>query len=113
MCNIIFLCVQSVGEGLKFAVCLNLETKRMQMKWRDTKNKVDSGVYLMQHMESYGGEGVGRWDCSLVRGDITELERLRLCCMKEICIVYINAHHMSNVARALRFLSIPLSTPKD
>nr|GME06586.1 zinc finger BED domain-containing protein RICESLEEPER 2-like [Ipomoea batatas] len=33
-------------------------TKRMPMKWRDTKNKVDYGMYLMRHMESYVGEAV-------------------------------------------------------
>ncbi|XP_031120149.1 uncharacterized protein LOC116023295 [Ipomoea triloba] len=38
---------KSVGEGFKSGVCLNLETKRMSMKWRDTKNKVDCGVYVM------------------------------------------------------------------
>nr|GLL45325.1 uncharacterized protein LOC109189836 [Ipomoea trifida] len=47
-------------ENVKFKsiVCDNLKTKRMPMKWRDTKNKVDYGMYLMRHMESYVGEAV-------------------------------------------------------
>nr|GMD78919.1 receptor-like protein 12 [Ipomoea batatas] len=47
-----------VGEKFKSIVCDNLKTKRMPMKWRDTKNKVDYGMYLMRHMESYVGEAV-------------------------------------------------------
>nr|GMD82804.1 ulp1 protease family, C-terminal catalytic domain-containing protein [Ipomoea batatas] len=47
-------------ENVKFKsiVCDNLKTKRMPMTWRDTKNKVDYGMYLMRHMESYVGEAV-------------------------------------------------------
>nr|GMD76971.1 receptor-like protein 12 [Ipomoea batatas] len=47
-----------VGEKFKSIVCDNLKTKRMPMKWRDTKNKVDYGMYLMWHMESYVGDAV-------------------------------------------------------
>nr|GMD78931.1 ulp1 protease family, C-terminal catalytic domain-containing protein [Ipomoea batatas] len=47
-------------ENVKFKsiVCDNLKTKRMSMTWRDTKNKVDYGMYLMRHMESYVSEAV-------------------------------------------------------
>nr|GMC80035.1 ulp1 protease family, C-terminal catalytic domain-containing protein [Ipomoea batatas] len=43
----------SVGEKFKSIIFENLKCKRMPMKWRDTKNKVDCGIYLMRHMESY------------------------------------------------------------
>nr|GLL44948.1 uncharacterized protein LOC109189836 [Ipomoea trifida] len=86
-------------------MCLSLETKKMPMKWRDTRNKIDCGVYLMWHMESYSREGVGSWECGLTKGDRAELNRLRLHYIKEICTIDVNAHHSSNVARALRFLS--------
>nr|GMD76438.1 zinc finger BED domain-containing protein RICESLEEPER 2-like [Ipomoea batatas] len=59
--------------------------KRMHMNWRDGKNKVDCGVYLMRHMKSYTGEGVVAWDCGLVKGDQAALDRLCWCYMKEIC----------------------------
>nr|GMC64695.1 uncharacterized protein LOC109166435 [Ipomoea batatas] len=38
--------LKSIGEDFKSGEYLNLETKRMLMKWQDTKNKVDCGVAL-------------------------------------------------------------------
>nr|GMD25008.1 zinc finger BED domain-containing protein RICESLEEPER 2-like [Ipomoea batatas] len=77
------------------------------------RNKVDCGVYLMCHMESYAREGVARWECGLVRGVQAELDRLPLHYMKEIYTADINSHNTSNVACALRFLSSPLATSND
>nr|GLL44951.1 uncharacterized protein LOC109189836 [Ipomoea trifida] len=68
---------KGVGDGFKSGMCLSLETKKMPMKWRDTRNKIDCGVYLMWHMESYSREGVGSWECGLTKGDRAELNRLR------------------------------------
>nr|GME04951.1 ulp1 protease family, C-terminal catalytic domain-containing protein [Ipomoea batatas] len=59
----------SVGEKFKSIICENLKCIRMPMKWRDTGNEVNCGVYLMRHMESYVGERVSKWDCGLTRGD--------------------------------------------
>lgn len=39
-------------------LCAGLMPKRMQMPWRDFKNKSDYGVYLMRHMETFVGQGV-------------------------------------------------------
>nr|GMD63399.1 putative ulp1 protease family, C-terminal catalytic domain-containing protein [Ipomoea batatas] len=58
----------SVGEKFKSIICENLNCKRMAMKWRDTGNDVECGLYLMRHMESYVGERVTKWDCGLTRG---------------------------------------------
>nr|GMC69110.1 zinc finger BED domain-containing protein RICESLEEPER 2-like [Ipomoea batatas] len=77
------------------------------------RNKVNCGVYLMRHMESYVREDVARWECGLFRGDQSELDSLRLHYMKEICTTDINSHNTSNVACALRFLSSPLATSND
>ncbi|XP_031106314.1 uncharacterized protein LOC116010962 [Ipomoea triloba] len=68
----------SVGEKFKSIICENLKCKRMPMKWRDTGNEVDCGVYLMWHMESYVGERVTKWDCGLTRGDRLQFQMLRL-----------------------------------
>nr|GMD76481.1 zinc finger BED domain-containing protein RICESLEEPER 2-like [Ipomoea batatas] len=68
----------------------------MLMKWRDTRNKIDCGVYLMRHMESYSGEGVGSWECGLTKGDRAELNRLHLHYMKDICTIDVNAHRAPN-----------------
>nr|GME02850.1 zinc finger BED domain-containing protein RICESLEEPER 2-like [Ipomoea batatas] len=39
-------------------LCAGIVPKRMQMPWRDFKNKSDYGVYLMRHMETFVGQGV-------------------------------------------------------
>nr|GMC69146.1 uncharacterized protein LOC109168900 [Ipomoea batatas] len=40
----------------KSVLAAGLEPKRMQMPWRDVKNKIDCGVYLMRHMETFTGQ---------------------------------------------------------
>nr|GMD90207.1 uncharacterized protein LOC109189836 [Ipomoea batatas] len=53
---------------LKSAVCANLKAKRMSMKWRDTKSKVDLWrVSYAAHGKLCTGEGVAKWDCGLTR----------------------------------------------
>ena len=48
------------------------------MKWRDSKNHSDCGVYLMRHMETYTGDGASNWDCGLKKSDEKQLENLRV-----------------------------------
>ncbi|KAL4560576.1 hypothetical protein LXL04_032729 [Taraxacum kok-saghyz] len=38
---------------------------RFFMSWMTKKNKVDCGVFLMRHMETYKGEKMEKWDASL------------------------------------------------
>nr|GMD63696.1 uncharacterized protein LOC109155335 [Ipomoea batatas] len=38
-----------------------LKVKRMRMPWRDNHNKIDCGVFLMRHMETFGGQLVDLW----------------------------------------------------
>ncbi|KAK9065404.1 hypothetical protein SSX86_016787 [Deinandra increscens subsp. villosa] len=42
----------------KIKTCL---PKRMTMSWRTTKNKFDSGIFAMRHMETYMGGPAGQW----------------------------------------------------
>nr|GMD76216.1 uncharacterized protein LOC109168900 [Ipomoea batatas] len=51
-------------------LCAGVEPKIMQMPWRDVNNKIDCGVYLMRHMETYTGQAVLTWDCGLVKASI-------------------------------------------
>ncbi|XP_019196010.1 PREDICTED: uncharacterized protein LOC109189836 [Ipomoea nil] len=102
---LLFEFFKAAGLGYKQGLCFHLVPKRMQMKWRDSRNKVDSGVYAMRHMESYAGEGVSRWECGLVKGDVAGLERLRFQYLKAICVADINANRASNVANAVRYVS--------
>ncbi|XP_019178818.1 PREDICTED: zinc finger BED domain-containing protein RICESLEEPER 2-like [Ipomoea nil] len=68
------------------AACVCVESKQLQMAWRDSKKKIDCGVFLMRHMESYVGQRVAEWECGLVKGDTTTLHKLRLRYMKEFVI---------------------------
>nr|GLL16933.1 uncharacterized protein LOC107177859 [Ipomoea trifida] len=56
------------------------------LAWRDSKNKIDCGVFLMRHMETYLGQGVKKLDYGLVTGDTSELHKLRMRFMKELSI---------------------------
>ncbi|KAL4554554.1 hypothetical protein LXL04_039386 [Taraxacum kok-saghyz] len=38
---------------------------RFFMSWMTKKNKVDCGVFVMRHMETYKGEKMEKWDASL------------------------------------------------
>ncbi|KAK6162772.1 hypothetical protein DH2020_002613 [Rehmannia glutinosa] len=55
----------------KFTPC------RLCMPWRDTTNKVDCGIYVMRHMESYMGGGTKGWDCGLEKNNASQLSNLR------------------------------------
>nr|GMD60667.1 zinc finger BED domain-containing protein RICESLEEPER 2-like [Ipomoea batatas] len=81
-------------------LCAGVDGKRMQMEWRDSKNKIDCGVFLMCHMETYLGQGVKKWDCGLIKGDISELHELRMRFMKELSISEYNIHRSRNLSRA-------------
>nr|GLL27094.1 uncharacterized protein LOC109154777 isoform X2 [Ipomoea trifida] len=92
----------------KFIICAGINAKRMQMPWRDSKNKVDYGVYIMCHMETYVCQGVSKWDCGLTKGDTAKLRQLMLHYMKEITTSEFNLHRLRNLSRAFQFISPPL-----
>ena len=54
----------------------NIKPIRMQMKWRTKKNKVDCGVFLMIHMETY--LGLKNWDCGLLAENDKQKRQLDL-----------------------------------
>nr|GMC89720.1 zinc finger BED domain-containing protein RICESLEEPER 2-like [Ipomoea batatas] len=89
-------------------LCAGVDVKRMQMAWRDSKNKIDCGVFLMRHMETYLSQGVSNWDCGLVKGDTSDLHKLRMRCMKEFSISKYNIHRSRNLSRAYQSISAPL-----
>nr|GMD04300.1 zinc finger BED domain-containing protein RICESLEEPER 2-like [Ipomoea batatas] len=91
-------------------LCAWLVLKRMQMSWRDSKNKTDCRVYLMRHMESFVGQGVSDWDCSLVKGDYNTLHKLRLQYMKEVAVSEYNLHRARNLRRAYLLIGGPLAS---
>ena len=48
------------------------------MSWRDNTNKVDCGVYLMRHLETYTGRDVARWECGFVADSKKGIRDLRM-----------------------------------
>ncbi|GJU32124.1 hypothetical protein Tco_1175713 [Tanacetum coccineum] len=40
--------------------------KVLKFKWRTEKNKIDSGLYTMMHMELYQGESATKWKTDIV-----------------------------------------------
>nr|GMD59520.1 zinc finger BED domain-containing protein RICESLEEPER 2-like [Ipomoea batatas] len=73
-------------------LCAGLVPKRMQMPWRDFKNKSDYG------------------DCGLVKGDYSMLRKLRLQYIKELTVSEFNLHRSRNLAWAYPSIKAPLST---
>nr|GMD28507.1 uncharacterized protein LOC109146919 [Ipomoea batatas] len=74
-------------------LCAGLEPKQMQMRWRVPNNKIDCGVYLMRHMESFAGQPVKQWNCGLVKGDqrvvnhqFCSLVFATCCCSRLFCV---------------------------
>nr|GLL29591.1 uncharacterized protein LOC109153589 [Ipomoea trifida]GME10347.1 zinc finger BED domain-containing protein RICESLEEPER 2-like [Ipomoea batatas] len=64
------------------------------------KNEIDCGVFLMRHMETYLSQGVKKWDYRLVKGDASELHKLRMRFIKELSISEYNIHRSRNLSRA-------------
>ena len=51
--------------------------ERLEMSWRDMSNKIDCGIFLMRHMETYFGNGLVGWDCGLRKENQQQLDDLR------------------------------------
>ncbi|PWA93030.1 hypothetical protein CTI12_AA075780 [Artemisia annua] len=59
---------------------INADLERGKFNWQTDEREKDSGVFLMRHMETYKGTGMGKWNCGLdadVKKQLTQLGRLR------------------------------------
>jgi len=88
-------------------LCAGLVPKRMQMAWRDVRNKFDCGVYRMRHIETFMGQAVSRWDCGIVKGDSAILHKLHLQYMKDLVVSEYNLHRSRNLARVYQSITGP------
>ncbi|GJW25706.1 peptidase C48, SUMO/sentrin/Ubl1 [Tanacetum coccineum] len=56
--------------------------KVLKLKWRTEKNKIDSGLYTMMHMELYQGESATKWKTDIVeennRDYLTQMTNMRM-----------------------------------
>ncbi|KAK1355649.1 hypothetical protein POM88_048905 [Heracleum sosnowskyi] len=53
----------------------NARIVRLQMKWRTNGNNKDCGVFAMNHMETYMGNGLRNWDCKFTREEGNEQKK--------------------------------------
>ncbi|XP_057802154.1 uncharacterized protein LOC131017418 [Salvia miltiorrhiza] len=50
----------------------------VKMKWADRKNTIDTGVYLMRHLETFMGDGSPSWKCGMSSSSPRLIGRLRV-----------------------------------
>jgi len=82
---------------------------RLEMLCRTTTNKVDCGIFLMRHMETYHGVYVG-WECGLCsENDIEnnqqrQLDKLRRKYATKIALHYLNDDKEAFIKNTLPFM---------
>ncbi|KAL1805384.1 hypothetical protein ACET3Z_028452 [Daucus carota] len=54
----------------------NAPVERLEMKWRTSNKNVDSGVFVMHHMETYMGYTLRNWDCKFAAEGIEQKRQL-------------------------------------
>nr|GLL42403.1 uncharacterized protein LOC109155335 [Ipomoea trifida] len=80
-----------------------LKLKRIKMTWRDNKNKVDCGVFLMRHMETFRGQLPELWDCGLEKENKDQLNVLRIKYLTALVMSDVNEHKARNIQAAAEF----------
>lgn len=68
---------------------------RLSMPWRTLKNTVDSGIFMMRHMETYKGTSINAWKCGLTaesEAQNSQLTDLRVKYVAKILLADINKH---------------------
>nr|GLL26448.1 uncharacterized protein LOC109168900 [Ipomoea trifida]GLL46304.1 uncharacterized protein LOC109168900 [Ipomoea trifida] len=73
-----------------------MKPRRLRMSWRDKKNTIDCGVFVMRHMETYVGQSMAALDCGIRRGDARCLRELRVRFLSDLLLFHSNTHHLSN-----------------
>ena len=63
------------------------DAKRQKLDWQTKKTTVDTGIFLMRHMEMYFGEKIGKWNADLHtegREQHKRIVKLRKCYIAKI-----------------------------
>nr|GMD74897.1 uncharacterized protein LOC109175178 [Ipomoea batatas] len=94
-------------SGLKSSYKANkiqkLKVKRMKMAWRDNRNKIDCGVFLMRHMETFRGQLPELWNCGLQKENNDQLNALRVKYLTALVMSDLNEHRARNIHQAAEF----------
>ncbi|KAG6405560.1 hypothetical protein SASPL_133150 [Salvia splendens] len=83
--------LDSCGIMKQVAALRNVEPTVLPIEWTTATNKVDSGVYLMRHMETFMGQKVNEWKCGLTPRSALSLQYLRAKMSKELLFGNSNA----------------------
>ncbi|GJS22675.1 peptidase C48, SUMO/sentrin/Ubl1 [Tanacetum coccineum] len=68
--------------------------KVLKMKWKTEKNKIDSGLYMMMHMELYQGESATNWKTDIVQENNRDYE-IQMTSMRMRYLTKILIHEMN------------------
>nr|GMD34450.1 uncharacterized protein LOC109175178 [Ipomoea batatas] len=93
----------SLKSSYKAEKVKKLKIKRMRMPWRDAHNKVDCGIFLMRHLETFIGQTVDEWDSGLQKDNKTQLNNLRIKYFTALVTSDLNKHKGRNIQQAVEF----------
>nr|GLL27117.1 uncharacterized protein LOC109155335 [Ipomoea trifida] len=80
-----------------------LKVKKMKMAWRDNRNKIDCGVFLMRHMETFRGQLPELCNCGLQKENKDQLNALRVKYLTALMMSDLNEHREQNIQQAAEF----------
>ncbi|XP_019176284.1 PREDICTED: uncharacterized protein LOC109171666 [Ipomoea nil] len=80
-----------------------LKSKIMKMPWRDAQNKMDCGIFLMRHLETFRGQTQAEWQCGLHKNNKDQLNKLRVRYLAAMIMSDVNEHKERNIQQAAEF----------
>ena len=94
-------------HSLRKEVC-----KRLEMSWRTEDNCIDSGVYLMRHMETYMGSALKNWKCGFRNEEV--IQQNQICELrKKYTSKILKSELNMNKSRVMLEVEEYLSKPND
>nr|GMC92218.1 uncharacterized protein LOC109155335 [Ipomoea batatas] len=99
----LFMFLTGLKSTYKANKIQKLKLKRMKIGWRDNKNKIDCGVFLMRHMETFRGQLPEHWDCGLEKENKNQLNALRVKYLTALVMSDLNEHKAWNIQAAAEF----------
>ncbi|KAL3651827.1 hypothetical protein CASFOL_004829 [Castilleja foliolosa] len=102
--------LESEGLGKKVQFLSNLNYDRLKMTWRDEKNEVDCGVYVMRHMETYMGGSLRGWKCGLSKNNSRQMKALRAKYAAAILGSDMNLHRVRVISEGKKYYAEKVRT---
>nr|GMD87443.1 ulp1 protease family, C-terminal catalytic domain-containing protein [Ipomoea batatas] len=98
-----FMFLSGLKSSYKAKKIQKLKVKRMKMAWRDNRNKIDCGVFLMRHMETFRCQLPELWNCGLQKENKDQLNALRVKYLTALVMSDLNEHRAHNIQQAAEF----------